>query len=490
MSHTIYDRNDLINKVIVDNTLVNCSNVGGPDPTVSMTGSLSDSSYSMSGAVASNSEFSSFSYQLLYDIDHSSPVNPITPGAQIRRVTITMQTAAPSATASANPIDMPNEGPLGFRGGSATATAQLVATVIPSPMDTSIGTVTKINATNSNTSGNTTGTLNESASVSPTAIEIGFDIDFTTNPGGLYPLGYMTYADFLTNFFNMLFSYTGSGTGATQWAQFSPPDHPTAATGTVAATVSLQVTNFSMDVEWDVPTQWSISPATLNIPDNVITISRPDPGVPPQDDTEQIEALYLNDKKIEPNDPWVISWLRLTILIHLIIPDIGDSSTLTIQAVFAGTQFTGRVGLGSLTINYADLSGIYEFDIDTHHDQLYARTTTSTTVTTQNVAIPAPFFVTAFLDNDDTDILHYTGTRMRVTGEGSLKQIFQSLDYINTEALANTTLRTSNNVNPFTLGNFIDQECSLRVYQDTLDDYMNVSQLIIFTAPLWSGYPQ
>lgn len=489
MGVSLYDSADLTNEVIIDNSFTNASNIGGPDPNVNLTGSIVDNAVSFPGTSTNATRESSASVQLQYDIDHSSPINPVPNNARITKVTITMQTASPSASGDAS-ITFPNEGPGSFKGGQVSATAEVTAIVAPSPINTAtLGTLSFILANQNNNSAGGAGLQAASAAENPAAIIIGYTIDFTTNPGGLFPAGYATYAEFIANFAQMTFQFTFLGEAVAQWVSFSPPDHPTPATGSLSGSGTLVANNFSMEVDWFVPLQWTVSPSTLTLPDNTITISRPDPGVSPDDDTQIIQTLQINGQTILPTDPSVIIWLRFLIIIHL-MPDMIVSGSLPIDAILIGTQFSGSVNLGSVTIITADLSGIYTFDTTTHHDTLYARSTGTTAVTTQSVAIPAPFFITAFFHDDDEEIMHYAGVRMRVTGQGTLKQIFYSLDYINTDTLADLTLKTANNTQPFTISNFIDQDAALKVFTQSTDDYMAVSKLIIYMNPIATGWPQ
>lgn len=484
MPTTNYDVADLANEQIIVNSFTNASNIGGPAPSVNIQGSFSDAAFALTGAQVSNSESCAGALTYLYDIDHTSPIDPVQPGAHITRITIRVQTSNLAANGSAS-ATFPVEGPIGFPGGHVNSNAQVIVTILPVPMDTSLGTLTNVNESDSDSSNpDGTGLKSCSSAASHAGVICGFDIDFTTNPGGMFPLGYMSYDDFLINFTNMIFAFNTTATGGAQWFAFSPPDHPTPATGSVSGSATLLATNFSMDVEWSLPVSWTFTPSTLNLPDNIITFTRPplDDGV---EDTEEVESITLGDFTINPNDPWVEIWTKYRIIIHF--PPLEDDGTdIPVYVDIIGTEFTGHVLLGPLTVNTADLSGIYSFDIDQHKDTLYDRTSTPTT---QDVAIPAPFFVTAFQDTPEADIQHSNGTRIRATGQGSLKQIMQSYDYVNTQELVDMILRTRNNKSPVTLANFIDQQIALRVYMDALDDYMNVSEVLIFTKVIFTEHP-
>jgi hypothetical protein len=483
MGVTVYTSLDLINQVIVQHDLINCVDIGSA-PGCNLQASAIDNSYAMLVSDINKTLEASGEIIYIYDVNHSSPPGAVPTNAQITKVDIQIQTAA--LTAASN-ITLTYPG--GTLGGTIRAFCKAQLNMLPSaanqfwasPNDNFSITDTHQSAFSY------VGAQTQSASLSRSGAVAHVVFDFTTNPGGSFPLGYSTYGDFINNFANMVFGYIAQAQGFSAW-DTTPPGGSTSATGSVDVQSGIETTNWQMTVTWQLPftSQWTIDTPTITKPDDILQLSRPDPHVPPPDDTQQIEAVTVKSKKIKPNDPWVVLWTLTLIIIHL-PPDV---DTTTVDVDFVGTEFSGSVSLGALTVINTDLSGIYTFDEDTHHDELYARTTTSTTVTTQNVAITPPFFVTAFIDNPDIEVLHYTGTRMRVTGAGTLKQVFQSLDYINTQVLSTFPLRTSNNLNPFTIANFIDQNASLRVYMDALDDFMNVSTLVIFSKSIYTGYPQ
>jgi hypothetical protein len=56
--------------------------------------------------------------------------------------------------------------------------------------------------------------------------------------------------------------------------------------------------------------------------------------------------------------------------------------------------------------------------------------------------------------------------------------------------LVDLTLQTTNATIPFQLANFVDQRACLRVYIDQLDGFFNISKIIVFSKPIYTGYPQ
>lgn len=473
MPTTNYGPIDLTNiTAIVGPAFTNCADIGSAPLTPNFSGSFSDPSVvepginSYTGRVRGEGTWTA-------DIVHSTPTNPIPPGARIRRVRVEMQFSANTNSASMT-------GATYVGGGVATTNTAAQVTLQPLPSPANSLWITDFDIVNDIDTDQVVGTpATVSSSLNLSGDIIHIEYDFTTNPNGDFPLGYMTYADFLTNFDQIVFDLL---TLAEVTVSFSaPPGNITA--GVAACGGSLQASNWAMEVEWVLETSWTLENSTITLPDNVITLTRPEPI---GEDTEQIEKIRIGDVEIEPNDPWVIIWTTLTIRLHL-PPDVVPLGDPDIELFFVGTQFSGVVAVIPLTIIDADLSGIYVLDVDLHHDILYERTATPTT---QNVLIPAPFFVTHFADTPESDITHCAGTRMRITGSGTVKQVAQSLDYIQTVEFGNNVLRTSNNKSPFSIVNFQDQHTAVRVYMDEYDDFMKVDQLLIFIKPVFTGYPQ
>ena len=414
-------------------------------------------------------------YVMKGDLNHSSPINPVPSNARISLIEMSMQVNY-SLTASAHIVSGP----------SVTSACSYIYTLFTGdtigtdPWDPWItsGGFQLFSSSPPFVVGDSSNSLGPAGGAFTTVL------DFTTNPNGDFPLGYMSYASFIANMASFAYSFSifvQAGCSTTTGVEVA----------TTSAAVSVQTTNIEITVHWDAPLSWTLEPPGLVLPDNVITITRPE--IDPSSggigiDTQQIQKLRINGNEIDPNDPWIIFWLRFRIRLHL-KPQwlIGQPPTIIIEVQLAGTEFTGFVPIGSVNITYADLSGIYTFDITKQSDTLYDR---SSGIATQEVLIPAPFFVTSFINDNEVDILHFGGVRIRVTGQGQLKQILQSYDYINTQEIPEITLRTSNNVNPFVLANFNDQQASLRVYMDSIRNNMNVSRIVIFSIPLYTGYPQ
>jgi len=87
------------------------------------------------------------------------------------------------------------------------------------------------------------------------------------------------------------------------------------------------------------------------------------------------------------------------------------------------------------------------------------------------------------------NISHFTGTRMRLTGSGSLKMTFKSLDEVEEQELVPFTMQVTTNREPFRLANFNQQRAMLEGYTEVIDEVFRVNRIIIFVKELWADYP-
>ncbi len=79
---------------------------------------------------------------------------------------------------------------------------------------------------------------------------------------------------------------------------------------------------------------------------------------------------------------------------------------------------------------------------------------------------------------------------MRVVGSGNLDLQFRSMDDVNTQTLTPTVMSTATNREPTTLSNFRDQRGQLRFSVNAINEYFNISKIVIFIKPYQTGYPQ
>lgn len=506
MSTTIYDVGDLtnINRV---GTLTNIIDAG-TGINADLSGSDSDSSLANGTYRA---QCRAIDYLITADVDHAHPINPLPANAQIQGVTIRFNVVNTGGSCNSDVT-------VAAGVGAYVIDAISNFTILPQLDPDLWSTVTGYSHSSTNEDTLTVpaiGSVSNSVPTDGQIVEVVYD--FTTNPNGEFPAGYMTYADFISFFATIVLKFNISlqGVGSTGGG-------PTL-TGTGDATLAgLSTNNWEMEVVWQVvPTWWTPASTNIDVTNPVVEVTI---DAAPTDDNLPglspgvVKEIHFNTPDstcvITPISPYVIQWqvqnpitdtvvaittYTLKFFIAMCALNV-DASVITIFLTIEGAripsddglsvvEFSGSVPLGAFTITYADLSGIYELDDTVHTDTLYDRSNTEVPATV-TYAIPAPNFVTAFIGDNEIDISHYNGTRMRVTGSGTLKQIFQSLDSAHAEFLPDLTIAAVNNVSPYRGADFIDQNAALRVYVDGEGDYFNISTIVIFASPLYTDYPQ
>lgn len=488
MAITNYQQADFINITELTAVFQNAGPNLGTPPNATYAG-LVAASYGPENIQVKNGDPCSAQVIYSYDLDHSTPTNPIPANAQITKITAQMQISTNEVTSFMDGTFTTDHGNTGRAIASAVANIDIrplsvfntpppdVNSWITSPATPYLfGVISDTDTTAYGASASATGQGNL-----PVLAQLIFDI--AALPAE-FPLGYMDYATFVAQFTNWFTSFNHQASSSVNW--LGVINGVDSVSGAWSNGIDFAASNLTIIVEWTVPvvTNWNID--SFDPENNILTLTRPDPGVTVEEDTELPESIFIDDEEYTPEDFYIIIWTRITIILRLKprrLPPLPE-----VEMIFAGTTFSGRVSLGTFSITQVDLSGVYELDPDAHDDTLYIRS--GTTVTEEARMIPSPFLLTYFVDNKEADILHYNGVRMRVTGVGDLQGIFQSYSAINTDTLVADTLRTVNNVSPFRLANFIDQNCALRVYTSNTGDYMNVSQIIIFWKKLYTGYPQ
>ena len=100
-----------------------------------------------------------------------------------------------------------------------------------------------------------------------------------------------------------------------------------------------------------------------------------------------------------------------------------------------------------------------------------------------------PFVQTAQVFDGEENYTHYAGFRCRVIGFGNMRTRFYSLDKIDSVDMRSLTLSETNAREPTMLGNFVSQRAMLYIYTDAIDEFINISRLIIWTKPMWTQAP-
>lgn len=84
---------------------------------------------------------------------------------------------------------------------------------------------------------------------------------------------------------------------------------------------------------------------------------------------------------------------------------------------------------------------------------------------------------------------HYGAIRTHITGSGNLKSTLFSLDYLKLFSILALTLKTRNNIEPTRLANFTQQRASLELRITEINEYFQVSKVLVFVKPVAKSYP-
>lgn len=86
-------------------------------------------------------------------------------------------------------------------------------------------------------------------------------------------------------------------------------------------------------------------------------------------------------------------------------------------------------------------------------------------------------------------INHFGGVQLRVKGSGDLKMRLLSLDEVKTKTLLALPIQTVTNKELTRISNFTQQRAQLEILTTEIDEYFEISKIIIFTKPVAENYP-
>lgn len=86
--------------------------------------------------------------------------------------------------------------------------------------------------------------------------------------------------------------------------------------------------------------------------------------------------------------------------------------------------------------------------------------------------------------------IHFTGTRIRLNGSGTLQMTLRSLDDVDVYSMPDTTMAATSATQPFTLANFISQRACLQGEVTEINEWFVISKISIFIRPVATGLPQ
>lgn len=109
-----------------------------------------------------------------------------------------------------------------------------------------------------------------------------------------------------------------------------------------------------------------------------------------------------------------------------------------------------------------------------------------------------PFIQTAFLGNEDEDILHFGAVRFRITGNGNLGLVLVNLgsqfpvnySSADTYILKPLIMNGTTGIEPTVLCNFNTQRASLIIGTDKINETFKINRILVYTKPIYKSYPQ
>lgn len=87
-------------------------------------------------------------------------------------------------------------------------------------------------------------------------------------------------------------------------------------------------------------------------------------------------------------------------------------------------------------------------------------------------------------------INHFNAVRLRVTGSGNLRLRFISYDNIAEKILTPIVMSATTNRLPTALANFMQPQAQLEIKVTDIGEYFKIDQLMIYTKPVFTSYPQ
>lgn len=93
--------------------------------------------------------------------------------------------------------------------------------------------------------------------------------------------------------------------------------------------------------------------------------------------------------------------------------------------------------------------------------------------------------MTATQDN----INHYSSVRMRITGSGSLDMTMYSQDDTYSTTLVPFTMRSTSNIRPNRLMNFMHQRAYLKCSTNVSGEWFKINKIVIYAKEVFVDYP-
>lgn len=99
-----------------------------------------------------------------------------------------------------------------------------------------------------------------------------------------------------------------------------------------------------------------------------------------------------------------------------------------------------------------------------------------------------PFIQTALIHNEEEDILNFGGYKTRVIGSGNLDAVLYDLNSLSNQPLATLPVSSTNEDEPTRLANFNTQRAMLRLSTNQINEWFDITRIILYIKPLWMSY--
>lgn len=134
-------------------------------------------------------------------------------------------------------------------------------------------------------------------------------------------------------------------------------------------------------------------------------------------------------------------------------------------------------------------SGLYQLKIGDTHDTYYAAPTIAIPGSNVGVKIPDPTIQTYLAHDDEENVIHIAGYRIRAVGSGNLQATLYTMDSVRNQSLANVAMTTTNAREPMILANFSSQRAMLKVFTSAIDEKFDVNRILLFVKELYKSKP-
>lgn len=105
-------------------------------------------------------------------------------------------------------------------------------------------------------------------------------------------------------------------------------------------------------------------------------------------------------------------------------------------------------------------------------------------------AIPTPTVIGALLpEENDDNVIHYGGARLRISGTGNLQARFLGLDNSVSNVLATTALSSAPGTELFLLANMVSQKARLELKTTAINEKFKVNRLTTYYKPIYTSFP-